>query len=41
MNVNANKGDIFMTSHVIFNGLKVNDNPKPKRLETLGKNALI
>ena len=37
VNVNENKGDIYMTSHVIFNGLKVNDNPKPKRLETLGK----
>ena len=41
VNVNENKGDIFMTSHVIFNGLKVNDNPKPKRLETLGKYVLI
>ena len=38
-NTNENKGDIFTTSHVIFNGLKVNDNPKPKRLETLGTNS--
>ena len=35
-NINENKGDIFTTSHVIFNGLKVNDNPRPKRLQTLG-----
>ena len=38
-NTNENKGDIFTTTHVIFNGLKVNDNPKPKRLETLGTNS--
>ena len=32
-----NKRDIFSTGHIIFNGLKVNDNPKPKRLQALGK----
>ena len=40
-NTNENKGDIFTTTHVIFNGLKVNDNPKPKRLETLGTNTFL
>ena len=40
-NTNENKGDIFTTTHVIFNGLKVNDNPKPKRLETLGTNFYL
>ena len=32
-----NKRDVFSTGHIIFNGLKVNDNPKPKRLQALGK----
>ena len=35
-NKNENKTDLLMSSHVIFNGLKVNDNPRPKRLQTLG-----
>lgn len=36
-NSTQNKRDVFSTGHIIFNGLKVNDNPKPKRLQALGK----